>query len=111
MGSLDKPEIVALNKADALMPEQLKEQKARLKRAAKETPLVISAVTRQGVPEALRALRQGDRRGRPHRRRAQSQRAGLAGLSRAAKAPRRFRFSLLEIPGSALLRRPGMTII
>jgi GTPase len=52
-----KPEIVALNKADALTPEQLKEQVARLKRAAKKTPLVISAVSRQGVPEALRALR------------------------------------------------------
>jgi GTPase len=52
-----KPEIVALNKADALTPEQLREQKARLKRAAKTTPLVLSAVTGQGVPEALRALR------------------------------------------------------
>ena len=53
---VDKPEIVALNKADALTPEQLKQQTARLKRAAKKTPLVISAVTRQGVTEALRAL-------------------------------------------------------
>src|SRR6202007_432570 len=55
-GLLDKPEIVALNKADALTPEQLKQQTARLKRAAKKTPLVISGVSRQGVPEALRAL-------------------------------------------------------
>src|SRR5499425_1610191 len=55
-GLADKREIVALNKADALTPAQLKEQKARLKRAAKATPLVISAVTHQGVPEALRAL-------------------------------------------------------
>src|SRR5271168_1401957 len=55
-GLADKPEIVALNKADALMPEQLKEQKARLKRAAKTTPLVISGATHQGVSEALRAL-------------------------------------------------------
>src|ERR1700687_4359188 len=55
-GLADKREIVALNKADALMPEQLKEQKARLKRAAKATPLVISAATGQGVPDALRAL-------------------------------------------------------
>src|SRR5258705_4872438 len=53
----DKPEIVALNKSDALMPEQLKEQMARLKRAAKAAALVISAVTQQGVPQALRALR------------------------------------------------------
>jgi GTP-binding protein len=51
-----KREIVALNKADALMPEQLKEQMARLKRAAKVAPLVISAVTQQGVLQALRAL-------------------------------------------------------
>jgi GTP-binding protein len=56
-GLLDKPEIVALNKADVLTPEQLKEQLTRLKRAAKKTPLVVSAATRQGVPEVLRALR------------------------------------------------------
>jgi GTP-binding protein len=55
-GLADKPEIVALNKADALTPEQLKQQTARLKRAAKKTPLVISGATRQGVTEALRAL-------------------------------------------------------
>src|SRR5881275_1723044 len=55
-GLTDKPEIVALNKADALSPEQLKEQVARLKRAAKKTPLVLSGVSRQGVPEVLRAL-------------------------------------------------------
>jgi GTP-binding protein len=52
----DKPEIVALSKADALSPELLKEQKTRLKRAAKKTPLVLSAVSGAGVPEALRAL-------------------------------------------------------
>ncbi len=52
----DKIEIVALNKIDAVTPEQLKEQKARLKRAAKKTPLLLSAVSREGVPEALRAL-------------------------------------------------------
>jgi GTPase len=57
-GLVDKPEIVALNKADALTPELLKQQVARLKRAAKKTPLVMSGVSGQGVPEALRALRQ-----------------------------------------------------
>ncbi len=55
-GLADKPEIVALSKADALDPEQLKEQVARLKRAAKKTPLVVSGVSRAGVPEVLRAL-------------------------------------------------------
>jgi GTP-binding protein len=55
-GLADKVEIVALNKADALSPEDLKQQLARLKRAAKKTPLVISAATGKGVEEALRAL-------------------------------------------------------
>jgi len=52
----DKPEIVALSKADALDPDTLKEQVARLKRAAKRAPLVLSSASGQGVPEALRAL-------------------------------------------------------
>jgi GTPase len=55
-GLTDKPEIVALSKADALTPEMLKEQLARLKRAAKRTPLVLSSASGQGVPEVLRAL-------------------------------------------------------
>ena len=55
-GLAAKPEIVALNKADVLSPEDLKQQLARLKRAAKKTPLVVSAATGQGVTEALRAL-------------------------------------------------------
>ena len=52
----DKPEIVALNKADAMSPEDIKEQAVRLKRAAKKTPLVVSAVSGDGVAEVLRAL-------------------------------------------------------
>jgi GTP-binding protein len=52
----EKPEVVALTKVDALTPELLKEQKARLKRAAKRDPLLLSSASGQGVPEALRAL-------------------------------------------------------
>jgi GTP-binding protein len=55
-GLEDKPEIVALNKADALSADDIKQQVARLKRAAKKTPLVISAVSGDGVADALRAL-------------------------------------------------------
>src|SRR5258707_4804337 len=55
----EKPEVVALNKADALTPEQLKRQTARLERAAKKTPLVVSAATGAGVPDVLRALLRG----------------------------------------------------
>jgi GTPase len=52
----DKIEIVALNKIDAVTPEDLKKQKDRLKRAAKKTPLLMSGVSGEGVKEALRAL-------------------------------------------------------
>jgi GTPase len=55
-GLADKPEIVALTKADALTPDEIKPQLAKLKKAAKKTPLVLSAQSGQGVPEALRAL-------------------------------------------------------
>ena len=55
-GLEDKIEIVALSKIDAVTPEQLKEQKARLKRAAKKEPLLISAASNQGITETLRAL-------------------------------------------------------
>ncbi|HTS40621.1 MAG TPA: GTPase ObgE [Xanthobacteraceae bacterium] len=55
-GLAEKPEIVALTKSDAMTAEQIKEQAARLKRAAKKTPLVISALAGDGVKEALRAL-------------------------------------------------------
>jgi GTP-binding protein len=55
-GLAEKPEIVALSKIDALTPEAIKQQKARLKRACKQTPLLLSAQSGAGVPEALRAL-------------------------------------------------------
>jgi GTP-binding protein len=55
-GLAGKAEVLALNKADALTPETLKQQVARLKRAAGRAPLVISAATGAGVPEVLRAL-------------------------------------------------------
>jgi GTP-binding protein len=55
-GLAEKAEVIALNKADALTPEDLKQQVARLKRAAGRTPLVVSAATSTGVPEVLRAL-------------------------------------------------------
>jgi GTP-binding protein len=52
----DKVEIVALNKADAMTDEAIKRQAASLKRVAKKTPLVVSAVSGAGVPEVLREL-------------------------------------------------------
>jgi len=55
-GLTDKPEIVALSKADAMTPEAIKSQTAKLKKVCKKTPLVLSSASRQGVTEVLRAL-------------------------------------------------------
>jgi GTP-binding protein len=55
-GLVDKHEIVALTKIDAMTPEQIKSQAAKLKRACKKAPLLLSAHSGQGVPEAKRAL-------------------------------------------------------
>jgi GTP-binding protein len=51
-----KPEIVALSKADAVSAKDLAAQKAKLKRASKKEPLILSAHTGKGVKEVLRAL-------------------------------------------------------
>jgi GTP-binding protein len=56
-GLEDKAEIVALSKADTIDEATLKQQVARLKRASRQTPLVVSAATGEGVQGALRALR------------------------------------------------------
>ena len=55
-GLEDKHEIVALTKIDALTPEVIKQQAARLKRASKKTPLLLSSLSGKGVIEAKRAL-------------------------------------------------------
>jgi GTPase len=51
-----KKEIVALSKTDALDDETLAERRELLKKAARKTPLVLSAVSGKGVKEALYAL-------------------------------------------------------
>jgi GTPase len=55
-GLAEKPEIVALNKADAMTAPDIKQQVARLQRAAKKPPFVVSAVSGKGVQDVLRAL-------------------------------------------------------
>lgn len=51
-----KKEIVALSKIDALDDETLKTKLAELKKAARKTPIALSAVSGKGVKEALHAL-------------------------------------------------------
>ncbi|KTS32175.1 GTPase CgtA [Methylobacterium indicum] len=55
-GLEDKPEVVALSKADTLDPETLELQVARIEEETGRTPLILSSATRQGVTEALRTL-------------------------------------------------------
>jgi GTPase len=57
-GLIDKPEIVALSKCDALDADVLKKQVQRLKKASGQTPLQLSAVSRKGISEALIGLLQ-----------------------------------------------------
>ena len=54
-GLQDKPEIVALSKADAVPKDDMKKARA-LKKAAGAEPLIVSAASGEGVREALRAL-------------------------------------------------------
>ncbi|MGA8824466.1 MAG: GTPase ObgE [Pseudolabrys sp.] len=55
-GLTEKPEIVALSKADAMTKNAIKAQSTKLKKACKKTPLVVSAQSHEGVQELLRAL-------------------------------------------------------
>jgi len=51
-----KQEIIALNKCDALTPEEIKEKSALLKKASKKKIHAISAVSGEGVDKVLREM-------------------------------------------------------
>ena len=55
-GLEDKPEVVALSKADAVPKDELKKKARALKKVAGAEPLIVSAATGEGVPQVLRAL-------------------------------------------------------
>ena len=67
-GLTEKPEIVALTKVDALTPEAIKAQTAKLKKAmqatsrgkdkakSKQAPLLLSSASGQGIKDVLRDL-------------------------------------------------------
>src|SRR5271169_1402425 len=57
-GLAEKPEIIGLNKADAIPREDIPKLKRKLARATKGTVLVLSGVTGKGVPEVTAALLQ-----------------------------------------------------
>ena len=55
-GLSEKPEIIALNKSDAMTPREAAARRAALARASGAKVLLVSAVTGDGVDEVLRAL-------------------------------------------------------
>jgi len=55
-GLAEKPEIVALNKSDAMTPQATASRLKALSRAAGQPALLVSGATGAGVPEVLRAL-------------------------------------------------------
>jgi GTPase len=70
-GLTDKPEIVALNKIDALSKDEISEKAKQLKKACKSTPLRLSGATQKGVPEAVQKLYEIIRADREARRAAE----------------------------------------
>jgi GTP-binding protein len=55
-GLAEKPEVILLNKADAMSPREISARRAALAKASGATVLVGSGVSGQGIPEALRTL-------------------------------------------------------
>jgi GTPase len=55
-GLADKPELIGLNKTDAMTPREISSRAAALRKASGRPVMLLSGVTGQGVPEVLRAL-------------------------------------------------------
>src|SRR6201996_743694 len=55
-GLADKPELIGLNKADAMTPREASARRAALAKASGQPVMLLSGATGQGVPEVLRAL-------------------------------------------------------
>ncbi len=55
-GLAEKPEIIGLNKADAMTPREISARRVALQRASGAPVLVLSAAARQGTEEAVTAI-------------------------------------------------------
>ena len=55
-GLADKPELIGLNKVDAMTPREATARRTALAKASGRRVMLLSGVTGQGVPEVLRAL-------------------------------------------------------
>jgi GTP-binding protein len=67
-GLAEKPEIVALNKIDAIPKAQIARKKASLEKASGRTVLLLSGVSGEGVNDVLRALARDVEKTRARRR-------------------------------------------
>ena len=76
-GLARKKELVALTKCDALTEDVIAEKAAALQRAARKKPLQISAVSGQGMKEALFALAREIERGRVDEKAAEREASGI----------------------------------
>jgi len=55
-GLAEKPELIGLNKADAMTPREAASRRAALQKASGRPVMLLSGATGQGVPEVLRRL-------------------------------------------------------
>jgi GTP-binding protein len=55
-GLVDKPEIIVLNKSDAMSPREISSRRAALAKASGATVMTMSGVSGAGVKEVLRAV-------------------------------------------------------
>jgi GTPase len=55
-GLAEKPEVIALNKIDAMTPREIAARRNVLRRASGAEIMLVSGVSRQGVPEVLQHL-------------------------------------------------------
>ena len=55
-GLAEKPELLALNKIDAMTPREIASRRASLSRAAGQDVMLLSGVSGEGLPDVLRAL-------------------------------------------------------
>jgi GTP-binding protein len=55
-GLADKPELIGLNKADAMTAREIAARRVALQRASGQPVMVLSAATGAGIPEVLHAL-------------------------------------------------------
>jgi GTP-binding protein len=67
-GLSEKPEIVGLNKIDAIEKSQVARKKRALEKASGKTVFLVSGVSGEGVPQILHALAQEVEQRRAHRR-------------------------------------------